>query len=142
MTLCRYGPTRKMGLYTIAILWILYFLQGIPYGFQTRFLPVFLRSMSVSLSSISFTSFLLSLPWILKPVWAPLVDRFASKIAWILCCLHGMAFLYFVTSLIRLENMLLVSLIFGGLNILSATQDIVVDSVIVEVFSIEDIGRL
>ena len=130
-----------MRLNTLIFLWILYFLQGIPYGYQTKFLPVFLRSISISLSWISLATFSLSLPWILKPIWAPLVDHFGSKFSWILFNLAGMSLLYLTASLITFKSLLLTLFILGGLNTLSATQDIAVDSIIIGLRSVEEIGK-
>ena len=56
------------------LLGTLYFAQGLPYGFFSLALPVFLRQGGVSLSKIGFTS-LLVLPWALKFLWAPFLDR-------------------------------------------------------------------
>ena len=61
---------RKLGL-----LASLYVCQGLPFGFFTQALPVLLRKQGVSLEAIGLSS-LLALPWALKFVWAPLVDRY------------------------------------------------------------------
>jgi PAT family beta-lactamase induction signal transducer AmpG len=52
----------------------LYLSQGLPYGFFTQALPVLLRQRGASLPEIGLTS-LLALPWMLKFLWAPYVDR-------------------------------------------------------------------
>ena len=122
------------------LLLLLYFLQGVPYGFQTKFLPVFLRSYSLSLTLISFTR-LLSLPWLLKPLWAPLVDKFGAKISWVKYNLLGMAFCYLIASCMSLSNVSLAVLVVACLNIMAATQDIAVDSLFVDNLAPEDIGE-
>ncbi len=63
---------RKLGL-----LATLYLAQGLPFGFFTVALPVLMREQGLSLPDIGLTN-LLSLPWALKFLWAPLVDRFAG----------------------------------------------------------------
>jgi PAT family beta-lactamase induction signal transducer AmpG len=60
-----------------ALLGTLYFAQGLPFGFFVQAIPVILRSAGVSLSAIGFTS-LLTLPWALKFLWAPYLDRVYS----------------------------------------------------------------
>ena len=55
----------------------LYFSQGLPYGFFTQALPALMREKDASLPLIGLTSFLV-LPWALKFLWAPLVDRYGS----------------------------------------------------------------
>ena len=124
----------------IFLLWLLYFLQGVPYGFQTKFLPVFLRHHSLSLTRISFTR-LLSLPWLLKPLWAPLVDSFGTKISWVKYNLFGMGLCYLVISYMSLSNISLTMLVVTFLNVMAATQDIAVDSMFVEYFTPEKIGE-
>jgi MFS family permease len=57
-----------------ALLSTLYFSQGLPYGFFTQALPVWMRQSGMDLRSIGLTS-LLALPWGLKFLWAPVVDR-------------------------------------------------------------------
>jgi hypothetical protein len=52
----------------------LYFSQGLPFGFFTQALPVMLRQQGWALGEIGLSS-LLALPWALKFLWAPLVDR-------------------------------------------------------------------
>lgn len=72
----------------IAFLLVLYLVEGLPFGFQTKTLPVYLRLRGASLPSISLLA-LLSLPWMLKLAWAPLVDvmyspRVGRRRSWVL----------------------------------------------------------
>lgn len=122
------------------LLWLLYFLQGIPYGFQTKFLPIFLRDYSLSLTLISFTR-LLSLPWLLKPLWAPLVDRYGTKMLWVQYNLIGMALSYLATSCMSLNGVSFAVFIVPCLNVMAATQDIAVDALFVDNLSREEIGE-
>ena len=62
----------------IAWLASLYLVQGLPFGFQAAALPAFLREAGVSLTEIGFLD-LLALPWLLKALWSPVVDRFGSS---------------------------------------------------------------
>ena len=124
----------------VLLLGLLYFLQGIPYGFQTKFLPIFLRSYSLSLTLISVTR-VLSLPWLLKPLWAPLVDKFGAKTSWVKYNLFGMALCYLLASWMPLNKVSLTVLIVAGLNIMAATQDIAVDSLFVNHLASEEIGE-
>jgi PAT family beta-lactamase induction signal transducer AmpG len=68
---------------TLALLLALYIAQGIPNGFFSQALPVLLRERGVSLEAISLSS-LLALPWTLKFLWAPLLDRTLTPRLWIL----------------------------------------------------------
>ncbi|MBN1757100.1 MAG: MFS transporter [Chitinispirillaceae bacterium] len=60
-----------------------YFAEGLPYTIIRTVSSLFLRTQNVSLQSIGLTS-LFSLPWILKFLWAPLVDRFGTRRRWML----------------------------------------------------------
>ena len=61
---------------------LLYFAQGLPSGLLGKALPPLLRAHGVSLSAIGFTA-LLALPWTLKFLWAPFLDRFWTRRQWL-----------------------------------------------------------
>ena len=60
----------------LVILWALYFVQGLPFGFQATALPVYLREAGLSLTAIGFAT-ALSLPWMLK-----VLINFTSRVLW------------------------------------------------------------
>ncbi|HQG23514.1 MAG TPA: hypothetical protein PLW90_05220 [Smithellaceae bacterium] len=62
---------------------MLYFAQGPPSGLLGKALPPFLRNCGVSLSAIGFTP-LLALPWTLKFLRTPFIDRFSTRHRWLL----------------------------------------------------------
>src|SRR5687767_7732601 len=68
----------------ITLLVALYFAQGLPFGFFTIVLPATLRQAGVPLTTISLVSVLLTLPWLLKFLWAPFVDHRGTRRAWLL----------------------------------------------------------
>lgn len=113
----------------------LYIAQGLPYGFFSQTLPVLLRSEGVDLKTIGF-GMTLVLPWALKFLWAPALDKFATRKIWILgsnliaiTCLMFMSFIdlgYLVNQGIMI--------LFGGfflMNLFTATQDIATDGLAV-----------
>jgi PAT family beta-lactamase induction signal transducer AmpG len=57
------------------VLLTLYLTQGLPHGFFSQALPTLLRQQGMSLESIGLMS-LVSLPWVLKFLWAPLLDHY------------------------------------------------------------------
>lgn len=66
----------------------LYLAQGLPIGFAFEALPVLLRQAGIPLAVIAWVP-LAGLPWVLKPLWAPLVDnrggaRIGRRRAWII----------------------------------------------------------
>jgi PAT family beta-lactamase induction signal transducer AmpG len=61
----------------------LYFGQGIPYVAVTA-LPVFMyKNLEVSNTDIALYTSWLYLPWVIKPLWSPVVDLFRTKRFWI-----------------------------------------------------------
>ncbi len=87
------APARPRGAgFSLRMGWVvlLYFAEGFPYGVYLEVWSVFFRAHGVSLKAIGLLS-LLGLPWTLKPLWAPLVDRFGERRKWIAGCLLAMA---------------------------------------------------
>jgi predicted MFS family arabinose efflux permease len=118
----------------------LYLAQGLPYGFFTQALPVLLREQGLSLTAISATT-LLFLPWALKFMWAPLVDRLGTPKQWLLplqlAAVAGAAALSLVDIAGALWLLLLALFLF---NLVSATQDIATDGLAVNVLSPRERG--
>ncbi len=129
----------------VALLTSLYFAQGLPFGFFTQAFPVILRQRGHSLDEIGLAG-LLSLPWALKFLWSPLVDRWQGsplgpRRGWILplqvlnvLVLLGVAFLDVS------QGLFLVGLAFLALNLLAATQDIATDALAVGLLQGEERG--
>ena len=131
---------RKLGLLSA-----LYFVQGMPYGFQATALPVYLRTQGVSVEAIGFIG-LLALPWMLKALWAPAVDRYGSarigrRKSWILPLQAALAATCALAAFVPVEGALLglLGLIFL-MNLFAATQDIAVDGFAVDSLRPEELG--
>lgn len=129
----------------IAILSLLYFIQGLPYGFQLIALPVYLRAEGMSLTGIGLAS-ALSLPWSLKVLWGPLVDRYGSarfgrRRSWIVPLQAGLASACLVAATIRPESGL--PLLLGAvllMNLFASTMDVAVDGLAVDLLRTEELG--
>jgi PAT family beta-lactamase induction signal transducer AmpG len=65
-------------------LWVpsLYFGQAIPYIVANNLSVVMYKDMGVSNTDIAFYTSLLYLPWVIKPLWSPLVELFGTKRGW------------------------------------------------------------
>ena len=114
----------------LALLSVLYFAQGLPSGLIAKALPPLLREHGVSLSIIGFTS-ALALPWALKFIWAPFVDRYGSRKRWLLV-LNGatLALMLIVASrdfAAWVETLPLLLAVLFVMNLVAATQDIATD---------------
>ncbi|MGW8650552.1 MFS transporter, partial [Nocardia salmonicida] len=112
---------------TLVLLSSLYFAQGLPFGFFTQALPVVLRESGYSLVVIS-ASGVLYLPWALKFLWAPYVDRYGTRRTWLLVLQLLSAAVAMVLACLDLSSSL--RWLFIGIvvvNLLSATQDVATD---------------
>ena len=65
--------------------WIptLYFGQGIPYVVVMTLSVVMYKNMGVSNTDIALYTSWLYLPWVIKPLWSPLIELLGTKRAWI-----------------------------------------------------------
>lgn len=65
--------------------WIpsLYFCQGIPYVVVMTVSVVLYKNLGVSNTDIALYTSWLYLPWVIKPLWSPLVDLWRTKRFWI-----------------------------------------------------------
>jgi len=127
--------------FVLILLTSLYFSQGLPAGLLAHALPALLRQHQVSLEFIGYLE-LLALPWMLKFVWVPYVDRFHFRStgphrSWILPMQGAVILLLLVLS--QFDP----GLIFGSylvpffailmlFNVCSATQDIATDGLTVK----------
>lgn len=123
----------------ILLLTFLYFIQGLPYGFQSSFMPIYLRSKGVSLTNVGLFKLLLA-PWMCKAFWAPLVDRKATKRQWLLGSTAGLAFTCGITSLMSPNYMIPLCILLLILNIFAATQDIAVDGIALSILKHDQLG--
>ncbi len=62
----------------------LYFAEGIPYVIVMTLSVIFYKRMGVSNSDIALYTSWLYLPWVIKPLWSPIVDIFKTKRFWII----------------------------------------------------------
>lgn len=61
----------------------LYYAQGIPYVVVMTVSVIMYKRMGVSNTDIALYTSWLYLPWVIKPLWSPLVDLFKTKRWWI-----------------------------------------------------------
>ncbi len=107
---------------------VLYFAEGMPFGIVKEVLPVYFRVHDVDLTEIGLAS-LLGLPWTLKVLWSPLVDRLGRRQDWIGACLLALSVFTAAIPLFEpgaISLGLWLTLI--ALTCASATQDIAIDA--------------
>ncbi|MBT0568179.1 MFS transporter [Williamsia sp. CHRR-6] len=136
----RWRPPASFTAGTFVLLGGLYFAQGLPFGFFTQALPVVLRRSGYSLITISATG-VLFLPWALKFLWAPYVDRYGTRRRWLIglqlaCAATALALAAADVSTTFAWLFLGVAVI----NLFSATQDVVTDGMAVRLLGVADKG--
>lgn len=122
--------------------WIaaLAFASGFPFGLVNETIPIYLRTHGVGLVEIGQLN-KLSLPWSIKWLWAPLVDRHGSRRQWIAGCLAGLAALTFALSTLQTGQLgtgfwiVLVLIV-----LLSATQDVAIDAYTIQSTTTRELG--
>ena len=126
--------------YTLGLLTGLYVAQGLPYGFFTQALPVLMREAGHSLKAISLTS-LLFLPWMLKFLWGPLVDRVGRPRAWLIPLQLGTALGAAALTLVDLsQGFVLLFTAFLVFNLFASMQDVVTDGLAVRLLDTRQRG--
>ncbi|HEY8259198.1 MAG TPA: MFS transporter [Gemmatimonadales bacterium] len=126
----------------VRLSWVgaLSFASGLPYFLFNETVPVWLAEEGLSLAAIGLATGA-SMPWVLKFLWAPFVDRIGSRRSWIRVCLVLLAATTAVLSMAdpahhggRLAALLLLYVT------LSATQDIAIDAYTIETTSGRELG--
>ncbi len=121
----------------LATIFLLYVCQGLPGGFLAVVLPVLLRERGQDLATVGAVS-VLSLPWLLKFLWAPAVDRvfvarWGRRRTWLLPAQAGMIAASLACAWLSPERHLAcVAALFLVINVFAATQDIASDGLAVD----------
>jgi PAT family beta-lactamase induction signal transducer AmpG len=132
------APLRPRALY--GWLAVLYVASGLPYGLVNRTAPVLYTAAKVDLGEVGFLS-LMGLPWVLKFLWAPAVDRFGDRRHWAVACQALSAVALWGMSLQPEERVpLAANALLFGLAFLSATLDAAVDGHAVQWIPADRVG--
>jgi PAT family beta-lactamase induction signal transducer AmpG len=64
--------------------WIptLYFTQALPYIIVMNLLGTMFTARGIGNDQMAFYTSMMYLPWVLKPLWSPIVDMFRTKRLW------------------------------------------------------------
>jgi PAT family beta-lactamase induction signal transducer AmpG len=110
-----------------------YFAEGFPYSLVRQISSVFFKDHQASLQAIGMTS-LLGLPWTLKFLWSPYLDRFGTKRRWLLWLQVLLVLAIFCFAFASHSSMALPlgTLSFVLIALVSATHDIAVDGFYLE----------
>lgn len=132
--------------YHLFTFFTLYIAQSIPMSFFSAVLPILMRQGNYSLTAIALLK-LIKLPWIVKFLWSPLVDRHTEEVRdykqWIIGSEIAYAALIITVSLLDLgQNFSLVVTLILLAFVMSATQDIATDALAARSFEHQDRGLL
>ena len=127
---------------------ILYVAQGLPFGLVTVALPAFLIERGVSPAAVGGFVGVAMLPWSLKLLAGPMMDRFTylamgRRRPWVLLAqlglaLTGLAFAFFPDGL---DNLVTLTALCFVLNSFGAAQDVAVDGMAIDVLPEQEHGR-
>lgn len=130
--------------FRISALAALYVSQALPLGFFVIALPAILRTGGFPLEKLGLLS-ALALPWLIKFLWAPLVDRFGARRShyrsWILPlqlgCVVVVAWIASLDLSLDIDRLVIAGALF---MLLSATQDIATDGLAVRILAPSERG--
>jgi PAT family beta-lactamase induction signal transducer AmpG len=124
----------------------LYVSQAIPLGFLIVAMPAILRREGMGLELTGLLA-ALALPWLVKFLWAPLIDRFGSVRwghyrSWIIPLQSLTVLMVLAVSQLDLKQSMLWLIVAGAVFMLSsATQDIATDGLAVHTVREDERGR-
>lgn len=134
------GVTHPLRAPHLPLLAALYTAQGLPFGFFTLALPVLMREAGWSLTALGFLQFLAA-PWVLKVLWAPVVDHHGKRRTWLLSMQLASCGLAVAMALLGLTegSVVLFASVFV-FNLLAATQDVATDGLAVRLLNAQQRG--
>ena len=112
-------------------LWVpsLYFAEGLPYIIVIGVSVVVYERLGLSNTEIALYTSWLYLPWVIKPVWSPLVDLFGTRRGWVLAMQFtiGAALACLALTIPAADFVRYTLAVFWLLAFASATHDIAAD---------------
>jgi PAT family beta-lactamase induction signal transducer AmpG len=133
----------RLGLFTAC-----YFSQGVPIGLLTIALPAWLAAQGLSVGEIAAYQGVVSLPWGLKLIGGPFMDRFSfppmgRRRPWILSMQAGLTLAFVGLAVVDdpLAELPLVIALGFVVNAFGALQDVAVDGMAIDVLPVADRGR-
>ncbi|RKX61549.1 MAG: hypothetical protein DRP34_05620 [Thermodesulfobacteriota bacterium] len=117
----------------------IYFFSGLPFGFFYTFIPVFFRTQGVDLKTIGLFS-IAGLPWSLRLLFAPLIDRYFYKSFWMGISLIGISISITALSFFTPATLLFFLFLFF-LTFFSTLFDTSADGFVVEWIPIKMLGK-
>ncbi|MFV5686533.1 MFS transporter [Flavobacterium sp. GB2R13] len=108
---------------------LLNFASGFPYAIIISVSVIMYKSLGINNEDIGVYTSLLYLPWVIKPLWSPFIDLYATKKKWFLAMQLVIAIAFLIVGLtIPMSNFFVLSLaIFWVAAFASASNDVASD---------------
>ena len=107
----------------------LYFVQGLPYMTAMTLSVVLYKNLGVDNATLAWATSWLYLPWVIKPLWSPLLELFGAKRRWVVVLqfITGVVFALLALALPLPQAWQLTLALFWLMAFASATHDIAAD---------------
>lgn len=146
--MARGGPLTENGTKRILTLCVLYFAQGLPWGFASVTFAAYLVDNGVPVGDIAILFATVALPWTFKWIWGPVVDavnipRYGARRQWVLIAQAGMVVTLGTLLLVpdlNAEIDLVTRLLFVH-NIFASLQDVGTDALAVEILEPNEVAK-
>ncbi|MFV8465843.1 MFS transporter [Flavobacterium sp. LB1P62] len=108
---------------------LLNFASGFPYAIIISVSVIMYKSLGINNEDIGVYTSLLYLPWVIKPLWSPFIDLYATKRKWFLAMQLVIAIAFLIVGLtIPMSNFFVLSLaVFWVAAFASASNDVASD---------------
>ena len=108
---------------------VLNFASGLPYAIVISVSVIMYKSLGISNEDIGIYTSLLYLPWVIKPLWSPFIDLYATKRKWFLTMQLLISIAFLIVGLtIPISNFFVLSLaVFWVAAFASASNDVASD---------------
>ena len=127
----------------------LYVAQGIPWGFMTVTFVTYLAAEGVAAKDLALLLTLGTLPWSLKFLWGPVIDRYqyppmGRRRPWILLAQSGMILTLILLSFIASaeSDIQVIAAMFLVYNIFTSLQDVSTDALAVDVLKTHELEKV
>ena len=108
---------------------VLYFSEGAPIGFLWWAFPTYLRTIGVEVETITLFTSVLAIPWSIKFLWSPFIDR-CKRIKGIILAAQGIMIITLIPLMLLhpIEQAKLLLLILICHALAASTQDAAIDA--------------
>ena len=133
----------------VVTLCLMYFAQGLPWGFASVTFAAYLIDNGTPVEDIAILFATVALPWTFKWIWGPVVDaifieRYGPRRQWVLFAQAGMALT--LGSLILVDDLNeqvdLVTRVLFVHNIFASLQDVATDALAVEILQPDEVAKV